>query len=218
MANNETFSSLVPSIGDAPVPTGVGIASVALQLAMQYTNINTVQDGVLYQQYKLENKPMQDLSLQMVFEKALEIEKYLISRNTAVQKLLTDELMGMVERYAGESNKAHSSEYLENIEKDAVLFLAETYDHAGEGTSFYVDGVIEEVNEVRSDTYLLKVTSSLECPNNLTIDDRTIEIPEASAGDLVGKRALIYFTKRRTDVEGVFTNDVYHIEYPEADE
>ena len=69
-------------IKDMPVATPVqGIAAIALHMAMQYHSINTVQDGALYQQYKLEGRNMVNLDLSMVFDTAIQIEQHLISRN-----------------------------------------------------------------------------------------------------------------------------------------
>lgn len=42
--------------GDVAVAPAQGIAAIALTMAMKYHDINTVQDGALYQQYKLEGE------------------------------------------------------------------------------------------------------------------------------------------------------------------
>ena len=52
---------------DARIGPAVGVASIALNMAMKYHDINTVQDGALYQQYKLEGKNMRPLHFDMVF-------------------------------------------------------------------------------------------------------------------------------------------------------
>lgn len=65
-------------LGDAQVSPAVGVASVALTLALKYHDINTVQDGALYQQYKLEGKNMHALHLDHVFETAMRIEQHLL--------------------------------------------------------------------------------------------------------------------------------------------
>lgn len=54
----------------APVAPAHGIAAIALSMSMKYHNISTVQDGALYQQYKLEGRNMVPLHLDMIFDTA----------------------------------------------------------------------------------------------------------------------------------------------------
>jgi hypothetical protein len=44
---------LPKEVMDAPISPQVGLASIALNFAIKYYDINTVQDGALYQQYKI---------------------------------------------------------------------------------------------------------------------------------------------------------------------
>ena len=78
---------------DAPIGPYIGVASIALNMAMKYHDINTVQDGALYQQYKLEGKNIRPLHIDHVFETAIQIEKHLIGANKRVTGLLIDNLM-----------------------------------------------------------------------------------------------------------------------------
>ncbi len=57
-------------------------------MAMKYHDIATVQDGTLYQQYKLEGKNFRELHLDMVFETAAQIERHLMASS--------DRIAGMV--------------------------------------------------------------------------------------------------------------------------
>lgn len=83
----------IEEIKDMPVATPIqGIAAIALNMALQYHRINTVQDGALYQQYKLEGRNMVNLDLAMVFDTAIEIERHLIAANERV----ADMIVGMV--------------------------------------------------------------------------------------------------------------------------
>lgn len=66
----------------------IGVATIALNMALKYHDINTVQDGILYQQYKLEGKNMHGLHMDMVFDTAKQIERHLIAANTRVAKLM----------------------------------------------------------------------------------------------------------------------------------
>ncbi len=83
------FKGLEP-LGDAPIATAPGIAAIALNLALQYHNINTVQDGQLYQQYKLEGRNMTALHLDHVFETAIKMEMHLIGASDRIAKLIVD--------------------------------------------------------------------------------------------------------------------------------
>lgn len=73
---------------DAPIGAPMGIATIALNMALKYHDINTVHDGALYQQYKLEGKNLTCLHLDHVFETAMRIEEHLIAANTRVSKLI----------------------------------------------------------------------------------------------------------------------------------
>lgn len=77
-------------IKDAKITPAHGIAALALNFALKYHDINTVQDGTLYQQYKLEGKNMRDLHLDMVFETAIQIETHLLGSSERIAKLVVD--------------------------------------------------------------------------------------------------------------------------------
>jgi len=77
---------------DAPIPYMVGVGAVALQMALQYWNINTVQDGVLYQQYKMEGKNLGGLHLDQVFETAIRMEQHLMQTNERVADMVIQTL------------------------------------------------------------------------------------------------------------------------------
>jgi hypothetical protein len=53
----DDFKELEP-LKDTPIAPAHGIAAIALNMALKYHDINTVQDGLLYQQYKLEGKKL----------------------------------------------------------------------------------------------------------------------------------------------------------------
>lgn len=78
---------------DAPIGPWVGVASIALNMAIKYHDINTVQDGALYQQYKLEGRNMRSLHIDMVFETAMQIEKHLIRSHKRIAVALLDQLV-----------------------------------------------------------------------------------------------------------------------------
>jgi len=90
---------------DAPIGPFVGVASIALNLAMKYHDISTVQDGALYQQYKLEGRNMQALHIDIVFETAMQIEKHLLAANRRV----VDALIATMVEVADEADATSSS-------------------------------------------------------------------------------------------------------------
>lgn len=82
------LAGLPAEVTNAAVGPMVGISAIALNMALKYHDINTVQDGVLYQQYKMEGRNVRDLHLDMVFETAIQIEEHLIAANKRVAKML----------------------------------------------------------------------------------------------------------------------------------
>ena len=78
---------------DARIGPFLGVASIALNMAMKYHDIATVQDGALYQQYKLEGRNMRDIHIDYVLETAIHIEKHLIAANKRVADLLIATLL-----------------------------------------------------------------------------------------------------------------------------
>ena len=91
---------------DARIGPAVGVASIALNMAMKYHDINTVQDGALYQQYKLEGKNMRPLHIDMVFETAIQIEKHLVGANKRVMDALLATLVEIEAEETGPSPNA----------------------------------------------------------------------------------------------------------------
>ncbi len=77
-------------IKESPVTPAVGIGALALNFALKYHNINTVQDGTLYQQYKLEGKNMSALHLNDVFETAIAMEKHLLATSDRIAAIVVD--------------------------------------------------------------------------------------------------------------------------------
>jgi len=84
-------------IKDTKVDSVTGIAAIALTMALKYHGINTVQDGALYQQYKLEGKNMRELELAMVFETAKQIEQHLLTATDRIAKIITEAIIVAVD-------------------------------------------------------------------------------------------------------------------------
>jgi len=77
---------------DAPITPALTIATLALNFALKYHDINTIQDGTLYQQYKLEGKNINPLHLDMVFETAIAMERHLLESSDRVAHLIVEAL------------------------------------------------------------------------------------------------------------------------------
>lgn len=84
----DALAGMPDEMKDAVVGPMIGISAIALNMALKYADINTVQDGVLYQQYKMEGKNMQGLHLAYVFDIAMQIEEHLVKANKRVAQLL----------------------------------------------------------------------------------------------------------------------------------
>ena len=91
----QPFEELEPIQGTKVTPA-VGIAAIALNMAMKYHDIATVQDGELYQQYKLEGRNMVPLHLDMVFETAMKMEAYLLGASDRIAKFVVEALADVV--------------------------------------------------------------------------------------------------------------------------
>lgn len=95
--SDNPMSELEP-IGDTKLATSHGVAAIALSLAMKYHDINTVQDGALYQQYKLEGRNMRELHIDTVFETAIKIEMHLLASSDRIAKLVIDAVTDAVDK------------------------------------------------------------------------------------------------------------------------
>lgn len=93
----EEFKDLVASAPDTKVAPSHGIAAIALSMALKFHDINTVQDGVLYQQYKMEGKNLTPLYLDAVFETAIRIELHLLGASDRIAKVLVEALTVVVD-------------------------------------------------------------------------------------------------------------------------
>lgn len=96
MNDDDPLEALNP-IKETPVAPAVGVAALALNFALKYHGINTVQDGTLYQQYKLEGRNMRDLQLADVFETAILMEMHLLGSSERIAKLVVDAIEFAVE-------------------------------------------------------------------------------------------------------------------------
>lgn len=95
--SKNALDTVAKHLPDAPIPPMIGIGAVSLQMALQYHDINTVQDGALYQQYKLEGKNFRDLQLDMVFDTATRIERHLMGTSDRIAGLVAETLIMGVE-------------------------------------------------------------------------------------------------------------------------
>lgn len=98
-----TFDIAARHLKDTPVAPANAVAAIALDMAMRYHQINTVSDGVLYQQYKMEGRNMETLNLDMVFETAIRIEQHLLAANERVAKIVVDAIVDGLEADSSET-------------------------------------------------------------------------------------------------------------------
>lgn len=89
LVGSTPFKGLEP-INGTPVAPAVGIAAIALNMAIRYHDISTIKDGTLYQQYKLEGRNIETLHLDMVFETAIRMEAFLLGASDRIAKLIVD--------------------------------------------------------------------------------------------------------------------------------
>lgn len=94
---------------DTKIATTHGIAALALNFALKFHDINTVQDGTLYQQYKLEGRNMQNLHLDMVFETAIKIEAHLLASSERIAKLVFDDIADAIEKEEAQASNTDST-------------------------------------------------------------------------------------------------------------
>jgi hypothetical protein len=92
MTDTNPFQEIQQHAGDLKIAPAHGIASIALHLALKYHDINTVQDGALYQQYKLEGKNMRELHLDHVFETATRMERWLLASSDRIAQVIVEAL------------------------------------------------------------------------------------------------------------------------------
>lgn len=93
----DATSEMIDEVKDMPVTRQVGMAAIALNFALKYHDINTVQDGALYQQYKLEGRNMRDLHLDMVFYTAEQIERHLLNAPSRLALMVLEAVASDIE-------------------------------------------------------------------------------------------------------------------------
>ena len=84
----DAMAGMPEEVQDAQIGPMVGVAAIALNMALKYHDTTIVDDGVLYQQYKMEGRNMVPLHLDMVFATAMQIEEHLIKANRRVTRLM----------------------------------------------------------------------------------------------------------------------------------
>lgn len=96
------FKDIVALGADTPIAPAHAIAAIAMNMAMKYHDIDTVQEGALYQQYKLEGRNMTPLHLDHVFETAERIELWLLGSSERIAKIVIDAVVAGDETEADE--------------------------------------------------------------------------------------------------------------------
>lgn len=93
----EPLKELAEHMPGTTVAPAHGIAAIALTMAMKFHDINTIQEGALYQQYKLEGRNIGTLHLDHVFETAQRIEMWLLASSRRIAKIVVEALEVQVE-------------------------------------------------------------------------------------------------------------------------
>jgi len=88
----DMVNDLPAALNSAPIGTYPGIAAMALHFSLKFHDINTIQDGALYQQYKLEGRNMCDLHLDMVLRTAAVLEKWMVTANERIGLAVLDDI------------------------------------------------------------------------------------------------------------------------------
>lgn len=101
-AASDALEGMPDEVKDAAIGPMMGVAAIALNMAMKYHDISMIQDGQLYQQYKLEGRNMVPLHLDMVFHTAVQIEAHLVAANKRVAMLFVAATMEELEDKTGE--------------------------------------------------------------------------------------------------------------------
>lgn len=102
-ADPEMFDDLKENFpAETAMPSAVAIASIALNMALKYHDITTVQDGTLYQQFKLEGKNFTALHMDEVFHTAVQIENHLMGASARLANCVQDMLGNALAEMVGE--------------------------------------------------------------------------------------------------------------------
>ena len=99
------IGELATHMGNATVTQPVGIAAIALQMAIKYHDSTVIKDGALYQQYKLEGKNLRELHIDEVFETAIRIEEHLLTSERRIQEMVVDMACRVVEAAVTEADE-----------------------------------------------------------------------------------------------------------------
>lgn len=86
----DDLNELAKLMPNQPVAPAHGIAAIALSMALKYHDISIIKDGVLYQQYKLENRNIESIHLDHVLATAERLEVWLLGASDRIAKLIVD--------------------------------------------------------------------------------------------------------------------------------
>lgn len=111
------FKELGEHLKDTPVAPAHGIAAIALSMAVKYHDIATVQDGTLYQQYKLEGRNLRELHLDHIFETAIKMEAFLLGASERIAKIVVDAIEMAVEEDEQAEGNTHRAKAAEEGKK-----------------------------------------------------------------------------------------------------
>lgn len=91
---------------NAPIPTSVGIAAIALNMALKWHDMRLIKDGALYQQKKLAGENFEFIDLNSVFETAKQIEAHLMHSPDRLSGLVLEVIEDVLAQ-AGEADESN---------------------------------------------------------------------------------------------------------------
>ncbi len=112
--------TVLAPIADKPLAPAHAIAAMALNMAIKYHDVSVVKDGTLYQQYKLEGKNLQPLCLDMVFETAIRMEKFLLGASERIVKIVVDALEDSIREDDANRDNKLTDEIMSRDETNAL--------------------------------------------------------------------------------------------------
>ena len=99
------FGDRPEEMNDVRVSPQMGGAALAMNFALKYHDLTTIQEGSLYQQYKLEGRNMRELHLDDVIYTATQIEKHLLFAPNrlalAVLEMASQDVLGAIDEASG---------------------------------------------------------------------------------------------------------------------
>lgn len=93
----DEFQEIKEVAPDTKIAPAVGVAAIALSMALKYHGMQMIPDGLTYQQYKMEGRNITTLGLHDVFETAIKIELHLLAGSERIAQIVVEAIEHMPE-------------------------------------------------------------------------------------------------------------------------